>query len=421
MRNQKLIMKELAGKILMIVENSYPQDTRVRNEATKLSTAGYKVIVISKKYSGQNGKELISGITVFRIPWFEVFKKTSQSNIKLFNKIHRMGTKAGYIVEYFYFTLSSFIYSLYISLSDGFDVVHIHNPPNTLFPIGLFYRLLGKKFVFDHHDLSPELFLSRYNLSKGIIYKALLFEEKLCLRSANIVIATNESYKAIDIERGNKNPEDVFIVRNGPDLQKFKLVEPIKDTKYLNKKIFVYVGEMGPQDGVDYLLKSLYTLVNKFNRRDFFCFIIGKGDAVPELIKLKDELKLNDFVFFTGHIPFKDLLSYLSTADICLDPNPSNPLNDKSTWIKIMEYMSLGKPIISFDLKETRFSAQKAAIYAKPNDIDDYASKINILMDDQNLRAEMGEFGRQRVESKLSWNIVSENLLIAYNKLLSKR
>lgn len=414
-------MKVLAGKILMIVENPYPQDTRVRNEATRLSAAGYKLTIIAKKYPKQVSKEMIDQIQIYRVPWFKVFDKTTESKSKMLTILFNIGTKLGYIIEYIYFTLSAFIYTLFVLLKEGFDVIHIHNPPNTLFLIGLFYRIIGKKFVFDHHDLSPELFLSRYNTHGGLIYNILLLEEKLCLKSANVVIATNESYKAIDIKRGKKRPESIFIVRNGPDLKKFKIVPPEENIRKLGKQIFVYIGEMGPQDGVDYLLKSLAVLINEFNRKDFYCIIIGKGDAVPDLINLKNELNLDAFVKFTGHIPFDELLRKLASADICLDPNPSNPLNDQSTWIKIMEYMSFGKPIVSFDLRETRYSAQNAALYAKPNDIREYAKKIITLMDNPELRKEMGNYGKKRVEEELAWSVVSENLLLAYGVLFNTK
>lgn len=414
-------MKESAGKILMIVENPYPQDTRVRNEANKLFKSGYKVSIIAKKYPNQSSVEDVSGVKAYRVPWFEVFKKSTESKSFFLKLIFKIATKIGYIIEYFYFTFAAFIASIIVLFKEGFDVVHLHNPPNTLFVIGLFYRLFGKKFVFDHHDLSPELFLSRYNTNGGIIHKILLIEEKLCLRSANIVIATNESYKEIDIVRGKKRPEDIFIVRNGPDLNLFKEVEPDKELKQSGKTILVYIGVMGPQDGVDYLLRSLHILINHFNRKDFYCIIIGPGDSLEDLKQLREELKLQDYCRFTGKIPFDDLLRYLSTADICVDPNPSNPLNDYSTWIKVMEYMSLGKPIVSYNLKETRFSAQQAALYATPNDEKEFAEKIIQLMDNPDLRKEMGMFGKKRVQNELAWEIVSENLLDAYRKLLPNK
>ena len=414
-------MKASVGRILMLVENPFPQDHRVRNEAVRLAEAGYQVSVIAKKYPNQKITDTFMGIHIYRVPWFEVFKKSTESRSRLVSKLYNIGTKLGYITEYVYYTVAAFIYSIYISLTRGFDVLHLHNPPNTLFWVGFFHKFFGKKFVFDHHDLSPELFLSRYNTQGGIIYKTLLLEEKLCLRTANVVIATNESYKAIDMKRGNKKPEDIFIVRNGPDLNKFKPVEPDEELKKMGKTILIYIGVMGPQDGVDYFLRSLYHLVNDYNRKDFYCVIVGYGDSLQDLKNLRVELKLEDYCRFTDEIPFADLIKYLSTADIGLDPNPSNPLNDHSTWIKVMEYMALGKPIVAFDLKETHFSAQDAAIYVTPNDEKEYARAIRTLMDDPELRKKKGEYGKQRVYNELAWEKVSVKLLDAYRYLLPNK
>lgn len=414
-------MKESVGRILMLVENPFPQDHRVRNEAVRLANAGYEVSVIAKKYPNQTITDTFTGIHIYRVPWFEVFKKSTESHSRFISKLYNIGTKLGYITEYVYYTIAALFYSIYISLTRGFDVLHLHNPPNTLFWVGAFHKLFGKKFVFDHHDLSPELFLSRYNTQGGLIYKILLLEEKLCLRAANVVIATNESYKAIDMNRGNKKAEDIFIVRNGPDLNKIKPVDPDTELKQMGKTIMIYIGVMGPQDGVDYLLRSLYHLVNDYNRKDFYCVIVGYGDSLEDLKKLRVELKLEDYCRFTEEIPFADLLRYLSTADIGLDPNPSNPLNDHSTWIKVMEYMALGKPIVAFDLKETHYSAQEAAVYVTPNDEKAYAQAIITLMDNPELRKKKGEFGRQRVYNELAWEIVSQNLLNAYKYLLPNK
>jgi glycosyltransferase involved in cell wall biosynthesis len=414
-------MKASAGKVLMVVENPFPQDHRVRNEAVKLASAGYKVSVIAKRYPEQKNVDTLSDIKIYRVPWFQVFKKSTESHSRFVSTLYNIGTKLGYIIEYFYYTFAVFFYSIYVLVKDGFDAIHIHNPPDTLFIVGLFHRIIGKKFVFDHHDLSPELFLSRYNSKGGLIYKALLLEEKLCLRSANLVIATNESYKAIDIKRGNKKPENIFIVRNGPDLDRFKNVDPDPELKAMGKTILIYIGIMGPQDGVDYLLRSLYLMVNKFNRKDFYCVIVGYGDSLEDLKNLRIELKLEEYCRFTEEIPFKDLLRYLSTADIGIDPNPSNPLNDHSTWIKVMEYMSMSKPMVCFDLKETHYSAQEAALYVQPNNEEDYAKAIITLIDNPELRKKMGEYGRQRIINELSWDKVSEKLLNAYKYLLPNK
>jgi len=362
-------MQTKTNRILMLVENPFPADTRVRNEAYKLKEAGYQVSVVAvRHFPGEKTRETVNGIRVYRVPRLDLFSKSDSNQNRLKTQLYRLTSAIGYIAEYFYFTAACLLVSLYIALKEGFDAIHIgfdaihiHNPPNTLFIIGLLHKLFGKKFVFDHHDLGPELFLSRYNLKGGFLYKLLLLEEKLCLRCADMVIATNQSYKEIDVKRGKKKREQIFVVRNGPNLNEMQLVSPDEELQKMGKNILVYIGFMGPQDGVDYLLRSIHYLVNDLHRKDFYCVIIGRGDAVEDLKKLRNDLKLNDFVRFTGRIPREDLVRYLSTADICLDPNPSSPLNDVSTWIKVMEYMSLGKPIVSFDLKETRHSAQEAA------------------------------------------------------------
>jgi len=414
----------------MLLENHFPEDLRVRQEAYKLVEAGYGVTVIAQfSEKGQKSREVINGVVVYRIPLITIFNKTMKrprmdarfATIRF--QLFRFRTAVGYLVEYLYFTAACFAFSLVIGAREGFDVVHLHNPPNTPFVLGFVYKLFGKKFVFDHHDLSPELYLSRYRTPSGFIHSALLLEEQLCLKTADMVIATNESYKAIDVERGKKDPASIFVVRNGPDLRDkiFKTVPPDPELKALGKNILVYIGVMGPQDGVDYLLRSLWSLVNKFKRTDFYCMIIGYGDELENLRSLGKELELDSFMTFTGFIPKADLIRYLSTSDICLDPNPSNPLNDYSTWVKVLEYMAFGKPIVSFDLKETRYSAQESAIYAKVNDEDDFAQKIIYLMDHPEERTRRGELGSRRMRDVLAWQHVSQNLVQGYEWLFRGR
>jgi glycosyltransferase involved in cell wall biosynthesis len=335
-----VIMKEYAGRVLMLLENRFPIDPRVRNEAYTLTKAGYKVSVIALCDEKEKYREDVNGVTVYRVPLVNLFKKSDSSTSRIQIMLNRLKSATGYIFEYFYFTSACLILSPYIAIREGFDVIHIHNPPNTLFLVGLCYRFFGKKFIFDHHDLEPELYLSRYNVKGNFIYRMLLLQEKLCLRFANMVVATNESYKEIDIERGKIEPGKVFVARNGPDLNNMRLMPPDEKLKNTGKSILVYIGVMGPQDGVDYLLRSLRNLVYNLGRTDFYCIIIGGGDAVKNLKILAHELKIEDFVRFTGRIPREDLLRYLSTSDICVDPNPSSPLNDVSTWIKVMEYMA---------------------------------------------------------------------------------
>lgn len=411
-------MKDYAGKVLMLVENYIPWDKRVFNEAKTLTKDGYKVTIIALRNNNQKFVEWLDGVKVYRLPTFELFKKSWNPKSSFFKKLFfSLLSVIGYLFEYLYFTLSSLLLSIYILFKDGFDCVHAHNPPDTLFVIGAFYKILGKKYVFDHHDLSPELYLSRYRKEKSLIYKILLTIEKINLKLANIIIATNISYKEIEIERGGISRNKVYVVRNGPDPNKLMPGEPDYNLRNLNKSILAYAGVMGPQDGVDYLLRSLYHLINNLNRKDFYCIIIGTGDDLDNLKSLSRDLQLDDYVLFTGFIPDKDYHRYMSTADICLSPDPLSPLNDISTWIKVLDYMSFGKPIVSFDLKETRYSAQESAIYVPPNDEVEFARAIAKLMDNPEVRDKMGEFGRKRVENELKWDIVGKNLLYAYKSL----
>jgi len=412
-----------AGKrlrVLMLVENNFPADSRVRNEARTLSEAGYSVAVIALRKRGETFLEEVNGVRVYRMPTLTVFKKLGGGRGTVGRIIARFQSWAGYFFEYVYFTVGCFLLSIYAAFRDGVDVVHAHNPPDTLFMVGAFHRLLGKRFVFDHHDLSPELYLSRFGMREGggsLVYKVLLMCERLSLRTANIAIATNESYREIEIERGGIAEDKVFVVRNGPDRRRMRTVRPDPDLLATGKSILCYLGAMNPQDGVDYMLRALQHLAFTLDRKDFYCIVIGMGDACDDLKVMAEILGLKDHVRFTGFISDEELLRYLSTAHICLDPNPSSPLNDVSTWIKVMEYMAMAKPIVSFALKETRVTAQDAAVYVEPNDELAFAREIALLMDRRDLREKMGEFGKRRVDESLAWEFVSQNLLRAYARL----
>ena len=411
-------MTASAGSTLMFLENRYPHDPRVRNEATALVAAGYRVTVISLRAKDEASHAVINGVETYRFPRIALFNKTSRKDPTFIGKlVTAVKSLIGYVVEYSYFTLGSLFISFYVCIKQRVDIIHLHNPPDTLCIVAALYKLMGKKIVYDHHDLSPELYLSRYGIQdgrKGLIYRTLLLLEWINLKLADIVIATNESYRESDIRRGKLDGRKVFIVRNGPDLNRLRATAPDERLKSMNKKILVYIGIMGPQDGVDYLLRALHHLVYELGRTDFYCVLIGKGDSLESLRTLARELKIDEHVWFTGFIPEEDLVRYLSTADIGVDPDPSSPLNDVSTWIKIMEYMALAKPIVTFDLKETRYSAQDAALYVRPNDEVGFAQAIVTLMDDTELRRQMGERGRKRIENELNWSIVKQNLLNAY-------
>jgi glycosyltransferase involved in cell wall biosynthesis len=406
----------------MLVENNYPQDTRVRNEATLLVSAGYDVSVICLKKRGQPTTEIVDGVHAFRMPRLELFKKTPAAELGLIGRIiAKLKSFIGYVSEYTYFTLGCFFLSCYVLVRRGFDAIHAHNPPDTLFVVALPFKLLGKKFVFDHHDLCPELYKSRFGTDDCMPTRILHIAEWCTLKLADITIATNESYKGIQLQRGRSNPDEIFVVRNGPGAVRMSAVPPSARLRAMNKCILAYVGCLNPQDGVDYLLRALHHLRKDLNRSDFYCVIMGSGDSLDDLRALARELDLTDCVELPGFVSEEELKANLTAADICLDPDPSSPLNDVSTWIKIMEYMAYSKPIVTFDLKETRVSAQEAAIYVPPNDERKFAEATAHLMDAPATRAKMGKYARNRVEQELQWSVVGQKLLQAYAYLFERK
>ena len=270
-------------------------------------------------------------------------------------------------------------------------MVHAHNPPDTLFLVALPFKLLGKKSLCSiSMTLCPELYRSRYRAREGLATRLLRILEWCSLKLADVTIATNESYKQIQIERASKHPRDIFIVRNGPNQMRMTPVTPSARLRGMEKCILCYIGSLNPQDGVDHLLRSLRHLLYDLKRSDFHCVIMGTGDSLQDLRNLADKLQLNGCVELPGFVSDEDLQANLAAADICLDPDPSSPLNDVSTWIKVMEYMAYGKPIVAFDLKETRFSAGDAAIYVRPNEEAEFAKTVAQLMGQPELRRKMG-------------------------------
>ena len=392
------------------------------NEASLLTQAGHRVKIIALRSNGQAGHEILNGVEIYRLPTLDLFKKTPFANVNRLNLLFvTLKSFLGYLVEYFYFTAACLIVSTYIFVSRGFDVLHAHNPPDTLFLVALPFKLLGKKFVFDQHDLCPELYRSRYRAAEGFATRLLRIFEWCSLKLADVTIATNESYKQIQIERANKNPRDIFIVRNGPNQVRMTQVAPSARLRSMDKCILCYIGSLNPQDGVDHLLRALRHLLYELKRSDFHCVIMGSGDSLQDLRDLAEKLQLNGCVDLAGFVSDEDLQANLAAADICVDPDPSSPLNDVSTWIKVMEYMAYAKPIIAFDLKETRFSAGEAAIYVQPNKEAEFAQAIVELMEQPELRKKMGAHGRRRIEQELQWNKVGGNLLAAYETLLANK
>ena len=394
------------GRVLMLVENnSYPDDSRVRGEARALVKAGYRVTVISPARPGQRWRETVDGVVVYRYP------------------APRPATGfMGYLVEYSYATVAMFVASVLVYFREGFDVIHAANPPDTLVFVAAAYKLLGKRFVYDHHDLAPELYAARSAGRLAPMHRALLMLEKLSLRYADHVIATNESYKTVEMRRGGVPPERITIVRNGPETNGGPLAEPHPRLRQMGRTIIGYMGVMGFQDGVDYLLRALHHLVHDLHRSQVLCVLIGGlGGAQPSLKRLATQLGLDDHVWFTGWVSDADLLRYIASADICVDPDPSNPFNDRSTMIKMMQYMAQAKPIVAFDLPEHRVTAQDAALYVRPNDELGFARALAELMDDPARRKAMGAFGRERITSQLAWHYSAQHLVGAYRRLFAAK
>ena len=390
--------------ILMLVENCpYPQDVRVRNESITLCQAGYQVIVVAQKSTGQKMHEVIDNVIVYRYP-----------------APPELPSIAGFAFEYLYSYMVALFYSIWILLKHGFDVVHAHNPPDIYVFIAMFYRIFGKKFVFDHHDLTPEIFKVRFTgAGTRFIYRVLLFMEYCSVRLAHRTIATNESYKNRQISLHGVDPAKITVVRNGPDLKRFYPVAPDPQLREKAGTILGYAGTMGKQDGVDYLIRSLHHLVYDLQQEDIYCVLLGTGSEESSLRQLVADLQLEDYVWFPGWVDVDTLVKYLCTADICLGPDPKNSFNDHSTMIKIMEYMALAKPIVSFDLSETIYSASDSAVYVSNNDELEFARAIKQLMDNPALRQSMGSAGFKRVEEQLAWQYSAVKLLHHYELLFA--
>ena len=301
---------------------------------------------------------------------------------------------------------------------DGFDVIHACNPPDDIFLIAGFFKLFfGKKFLFDHHDINPELYTAKFNRKDDLFYKLLITFERLTFMTADISIATNNSYKKIAIERGGMPEDKVFVVRSGPSFERLKVVPPVESLKKGRKYLVGYVGVMGESDGIDYLIRTVRHIVHEMDRKDIHFGLVGSGTEFEKMKKYATELGVDDYITFTGRVPDSEMLAMLNTADICVNPDVANEMNDKSTMNKIMEYMALGKPMVQFDQTEGRFSAQDASLYAKKNDEKDMADKIVHLLDHPDLRKTMGEFGKKRVVEHLEWRYEIPKLLSAYNAL----
>jgi glycosyltransferase involved in cell wall biosynthesis len=390
------------ARVLIIVNLPCPFDRRVWQEATTLNAAGYRVSIICPKGKGyERSRETIDGIAIYR---------------------HAIPVEAegalGYLIEYTYALLAQFFLSLRVLFTRGIDIVHACNPPDTIFIVGAFYRLLGKKFLFDHHDINPELYEAKFG-RRDVFYRLMLALERWTFRTANVSIATNESYRRIAIERGGMDPDRVFVVRSGPALSRMRIGPEVPALKHGRAHLVGYVGVMGKQEGIDLLLKAVQFIVRNQDRHDIHFGLVGGGTELEALRQMAVDLGVDDYVTFTGRVPDEELLAMLNTASVCVNPDLPSEMNDKSTMNKIMEYMALGKPIVQFDLTEGRWSARDASLYARHHDVEDFARKILQLCDDPEMRARMGAYGLRRVKEELNWDHEVPKLLAAYQKALS--
>lgn len=397
--------RELQGKrLLIIVENlPVPFDRRVWQEATTLQEAGATVSVICPIAPGYEAPyELRDGIHIHRHP------------------LYRDAASApGYLLEYGLALFWQTVLAWRIFFGRGFDVLQVCNPPDLGFIIALQFRWLGRRYIFDHHDINPELYEAKFG-KRGLGWKLISWAEKLNFRFADVVISTNNSYRAIAMQRGGVDGEDIFVVRSGPNLARLKRRDPDESLKRGRQYLVGYVGVMGEQEGIDLLLEAARYIIVERGRQDIGFCLVGGGSSLKSLQAMAQEMGLADYVEFTGRAPDDVLFSVLSTADVCVNPDRVNPMNDQSTMNKVLEYMAFAKPQVQFDVKEGRFSAGEASLYAEPNNAIDLAEKVLKLIDDPVLRDQMGRYGRARVEAEFSWDRQKAPLIAAYWHALGK-
>jgi glycosyltransferase involved in cell wall biosynthesis len=386
----------------MIVENlPVPFDRRVWLEATALQRAGYEVSVICPRMKGFNAAyEEIEGIRIHR------YRAPPDAKGAF-----------GFAFEFIWCFLATAWISLRIAIGGpGFDVIHACNPPDTFWLLARFWSLFGRRFIFDHHDLSPEMFAAKFGRSAGLLHRGLLWLERCAFRSADVVITTNESHKRIAVQRGGRRPGEVYVVRSGPDFGRFATQPRDATLAHGKPHVLVYLGEMCTQDNVDGLVHVIKLLRDTYDRNDFHCLFVGGGPHQPEVKALAKTLGVEDIVTFTGRVSDADLCRALSSATIGIDPTTKNDWSDKSTMNKIIEYMFFGLPVVAFDLAETRVSAGEAGVFASGETRDDLARTISALLDDPERRTDMAAIGKTRVRESLSFDHSIPVLLAAYER-----
>ena len=390
------------GRVLILVQNlSVPFDRRVWLECLSLIDAGFSVAVVCPKAPGDPSYAQVNGVELYK-----------------YRPYAPGGSSISFVLEYLYSFLATLVLSLRASLRGRFVAVQSCNPPDLFWPIGLLFRMLHRSaFVFDHHDLCPELYQSRFPNGHQIVYRALRRMEQCTMRAADHVIATNDSYRHIVVGRDGVDPACVTVVRTGPDLNRLRRTSADPSLRRSRPHLVAYLGVMGPQVGVDIVLDMADVVVHQLGRDDISFTLMGSGDCFDELVAQRDQLDLSDFVTFTGRIPDEEVAAILSTADVGISPDPKNPLNDVSTMNKTMEYMAFAVPVVAFDLRETRISAGEAAVYATPNDVGELAKLLVDLIDDEPRRRSMGTTGRDRVEKELAWDHQAPHYVRVYEQL----
>ena len=393
-------------RVLIIVQNlPVPFDRRVWLECQALISDGHQVAVVCPKGRGDPAYEVINTVELYK-----------------YRPYAPGGSKVGFILEYAYSFLATAWLTLKARRSGRFGVMQACNPPDIFWPIGMALRALdGTRFVFDHHDLSPELYESRFPGGPKLPYRILRALERRTHRTADHVISTNESYRDVAVKRSGKPASKVTVVRTGPDPDQLRRGQDHPELRRGRRFLAAYIGVMGPQDGVDIAVRAADIVVHELGRDDIAFTLIGSGDCFDDLVRMRDELGLAGHVEFTGRAPDELVAQVMSTADVGLSPDPKNPLNDVSTMNKTMEYMAYELPVVAFDLRETRVSAGDAAVYVTPNDVHEYAEAIVALMDSESERARMAKLGRTRVEQELAWSRQRDAYLGVYHDLIAAR
>jgi glycosyltransferase involved in cell wall biosynthesis len=392
-------------RVLIIVQNlPVPFDRRVWLECKALTAAGYDVTVICPKGKGDPKREVLEGVTLLK-----------------YRPYAPGGGALGFILEYAYSFLATALLVLQTRREGAFDVLQACNPPDIFWPIAWWVRRRdGSDFVFDHHDLCPELYDSRFPDGSALPRRGLLALEKATFHTADHVVATNTSYADVAMRRGGKSPSDVTVVRTGPDQERLRRTDEVPALRRSRRHLVAYLGVMGPQDGVDLAVRAAAHVVQHLGRRDVAFTFMGGGDCYEQMVALRDELGLQDYLELPGRVPDETVFDVLSTAVVGLSPDPKNPLNDVSTMNKTLEYMAFELPVVAFDLKETRVSAEDAAHYVDSGDVPAYARAIVNLLDDDGRREVMGKAGRVRIEQELGWCHQRDAYLGVYETLVGR-